>query len=136
MSTNDSDDLWPADLPASSVTESPLTMLKVQAQALGKRTQNLVYGQVYEIRVSGSHDLCWGFALRAPALGDYSFKLFDVQYDPSQLYPLILESEVELRRAQKKIKLESPEQLKEALKEVFSAPRTRKAIDSILAQSK
>jgi len=127
-------DLWPDEISSGKV-KPPIATLKEQAAALGRKTQNVVIGEVSH-QADSHKSTSWAFLLQAPALGDYRFKLFEASYDPAELYPVNIRSEVPLPgRDNPFVKVENEEDLLVVLKEIFSSPKTIKAVQSIRSQS-
>src|SRR5947209_3552039 len=80
-------DLWP-DFQAPEAINSPVFLLKAQAAALQQKTKGLVLA---DLRPASTPDgrFCVGFDLYSPALGEYSYRLFEVTYPP-QFHPITL----------------------------------------------
>ena len=80
-------DLWP-DFQAPEAINSPVFLLKEQAAALQKKTRGLVLAG---LRPAAAPDgSFWvGFDLYSPALGEYSYRLFEVTYPP-EFFPITL----------------------------------------------
>src|ERR1700722_13728814 len=80
-------DLWP-DFQTPEAINSPVFLLKEQAAALQKKTKGLVLAG---LRPASAQDgSFWvGFDLYSPALGEYTFHLFEVTY-PLQFVPVTL----------------------------------------------
>src|SRR5947209_3445942 len=80
-------DLWP-DFQAPEAISSPVFLLKEQAARLQQKTKGLVLAGLRP--ASAPDGSFWvGFDLYSPALGEYSYRLFQVTYPP-QLFPVTL----------------------------------------------
>ncbi|MBI2909015.1 MAG: hypothetical protein HYX92_15335 [Chloroflexi bacterium] len=149
------DDFWPDDLDETTAT-APVVLLKEQGSLLGKKTKNLVQG-----RVSGIEPEKWGypggffygFNIVAPALGGYQYQIFGISHK-IDFYPLRLKANEdvwkdlpsELRDKYRpsvetyltsRLILEVPaeDDFKDLLKAIFRAPKVKRVVQSILAQS-
>lgn len=128
-------DLWPDEISTGQI-KAPIAVLREQATALGRKTQNVVVAEIEQSGANYGRQIALTFVLKAPALGDYRFKLFQVTYDPAELYPLFIESEVPLsENKDDRLKADNEHDLLAALKQIFSAPKTVRAIQAIRAQS-
>ena len=122
------EDLWPADFGVEDQTP-PVTILRQQAVMLGKKTKNLVEGDVVtEATQAGSFKHT--FYLIAPALDDYRYCLFYIHHEVL-FYPLTIsncdgngETCFDENR------------FYSVLQTRFAAENTRKIISSLVAQSK
>lgn len=76
-------DFWP-DIAVSEPVSAPLSLLKKQATALGRKTKGLLEGRVDTTTRLG--DFVHSFKIVAPTLDDYSYELFRVVHDVL-LYP-------------------------------------------------
>lgn len=134
-------DLWPAEIDVTSLIP-PATILREQATMLGKRTKNIVLGEV-KAREVENQDFSYDFYIVAPALGNYRYKLFTISYSVD-LYPVIIEIEknivygmLENRRGGliNPMKVDSEDMFLEILKEIFGSSKTKRVISTLLAQS-
>jgi hypothetical protein len=117
------DDLWPANLTESNLV-TPVAILREQAALLGDKTKQLVTGEV-QTQTTGNlfvHSFC----VAAPTL-NYRYELFRVQH-PAAFYPLVL------AQGRTTTQVESEDEFKNKLKEVFSSQLTLNVVHSILAQ--
>lgn len=128
------EDLWPADIGGVPTLTTPVSILKEQAVLLGRKTKNLVQVEVTSGTIPSSitsgamgqdrfHHSFW---LVAPAL-DYRYTLFKIKHEIT-LYPLDLEWE-------SKMSVSSEAELKDQLKKIFASDKTKKIIQSMIAQS-
>src|SRR2546425_3247198 len=80
-------DYWP-DFQAPEAINSPVFLLKEQAAALQQKTKGLVLAGLRP--ASAPDGSFWvGFDLYSPALGEYTYHLFEVTYPP-ELFPVTL----------------------------------------------
>lgn len=138
-------DLWPETIQPHSKQTTPKSILERQADFLGKRTQELVTGEVV-IRAIGVR-LFHDFYFRAPQLDNYRFLAFTVVQLQHELYPVAIVEEIthfpEDASAQqeylnekvfgKECKTETD--FTERLRQLFQHERTVRIIDSLIAQS-
>lgn len=121
-------DLWPAEFGSEEVTP-PVTILRQQATILGRRTRNLVEGDVVtEGTPTGSFKHT--FYLTAPALDDYRYCLFYIHHE-IKFYPLSISS-----CSGTGITCFDENQLLQALKDHFASDETRQVMSALIAQSK
>lgn len=123
--------LWPEDIGRNIDQSTPLTILKQQASLLGQRTKNLVEAMV--VSEMDGEFFVHSFILIAPALGHYRYLLFRVLHK-LDIYPLHIKTDVDSKPPQYIASTE--DEFIDQLKEVFSAEKTRKVIDTLLAMSK
>jgi len=78
---------------------SPVNILKRQGRFLDARTKGIVTvsvimetSSVSEQKVTSSDTFRYSFYLVAPALNDYRYRLFSVEYN-TDFYPLVIELE-------------------------------------------
>ena len=69
-----------------------------------------------------------GFDLYSPALGEYTYRLFEVTYPP-QFFPVTLTAANGAQTAQ------SLDQFKTLLESVLRSPRTKQVVEAIMAQA-
>ena len=119
-------DFWPDDI--AQVTEvPPVTILRQAASALGQRTNNLVEATIKTSRTGGG-ELQHEFVLVAPALDSYSYTLFSVTHEVLY-YPVCVLFEGA------RLDIHTEEDFVAKLKEILSAPLTKKIVQSLVAQS-
>ncbi len=69
-----------------------------------------------------------GFDLYSPALGEYTYRLFEVTYPP-QFFPVTLTDAAGSQVAQ------TLDQFKVLLESVLRSPRTKQVVEAIMAQA-
>jgi hypothetical protein len=114
-------DFW-GEIGATEV-RTPLSILREQAAALGRRTKNLVEARV-ETRTSRGA-FVHTFELVVPSLDDYTYMLFQVQHDLN-LYPIEVVGT--------KVVLAHEDAFMDWLREQLSSAQTRKIVSNLLAQ--
>lgn len=150
-------DLWPEDLIGQPEIKAPVTILKEQASLLGKKTKNLIEAEVrpdQEVetpttleRIMGQTrprlllnegEFRYDFYLVAKTLG-YRYKLLSIQHDIN-LYPVAMLPDEDImmeisdgQKVQKQWAKSEPE-LIELLQRIFTAQKTRRVIQALLAQ--
>jgi hypothetical protein len=109
------------------VINSPVLLLKEQAAKLQQKTKGLVLARLRPaFAPDGSF---WvGFDLYSPALGEYTYRLFEVTYPP-QFFPVTLTAADEVQTAQ------TLDQFKTALESVLRSHRTKQVVEAIMAQA-
>lgn len=143
--------LWPDDFGTSVVTP-PITILREQAEYLGKQTKGMVDGRVLTAKVddstphwtsaeSDAEDLLFRnpkedaealwhrFYLEVPALDNYRYLLLTVVH-PIALYPLRLYDNA----TDKTYKCADENEFVQRLRDILTAEKTKKIITAILAQ--
>lgn len=138
-------DLWAEDIGLIAV-KTPVAILKEQASLLGRKTKNLLVGEI----TAWSPSPCqfgYRFNISAPAI-NYKYSLFAIYYDIN-MYPMgmILDESVadELRLNErykdlvadqnKVTQIASEEMLIEILGIILKSHRTKQVVNSLLAQS-
>ncbi|MGK7886387.1 MAG: hypothetical protein AB4057_17410 [Crocosphaera sp.] len=130
-------DLWPDEINSIEVI-SPVNIVKEQGKILGKRTNNIVIGEVKPMH-STVFPFAYGFILVCSTI-NYEYKLFDFVF-PIEIYPLIIipdasiANELCLPPRNPEIKIESEDEFMDILKKIFSAQKTVKIITNLLSQS-
>jgi len=124
-----STNLWP-DLEVDTIT-TPRSILKEQAMFLGKKTKNIVIGEVYsDSKKEDEKDLFLNrFYLVAPALANYSYLLFTMQHD-ILLYPGTIYYQ------NRKIDFNDEEQLIVEIEKIFNDNTTKRILQNLISQSK
>lgn len=141
MAPKKENDLW-GDLPKGKALRTPVTILKEQADALGRKTDNVLLARVRPVplgvlaRMDFSHgfapDTVLAFEIVAPALGRYTIRVLDMLYDlKAGNYPLILRDKL----ASQDYECESPEQFEDALQSILTSEKVRNVIQALLSQS-
>jgi hypothetical protein len=141
-------DLWPDTIKVEKVI-TPVTILRQQASLLGKKTKNIVQGEVREEKENfgalNTYDFNYVFYLVAPALNNYRYRLLDISYNVS-LYPVIVTIEESIfseiasnfKTAQsisKLIQAKSQDEFLDILKEIFNSTKVLRVISVLLSQS-
>ncbi|MBI1918741.1 MAG: hypothetical protein HYS12_28950 [Planctomycetes bacterium] len=118
--------LWP-DFQAPEAINSPVFLLKEQATALQQKTKGLVLAGLRP--ASAPDGSFWvGFNLYSPALGEYTYRLFEVTYPP-QFFP------VTLTAADTAQTVQTLDQFKALLESVLRSSRTKQVVEAIMAQA-
>ena len=119
-------DFWP-DFQAPDAIKSPVFLLRERAAQLQKKTKGLVLAGLRP--ASAPDGSFWvGFDLYSPALGEYTFHLFEVTYPP-EFVP------VTLTAADGAHKAENLDEFKRLLDKVLHSPRTKQVVEAIMAQA-
>ena len=126
-------DLWPdADLYKQNEMPAPRSVLKQQASFFARHMKNVLTADVESsLPEDGSFRTYHNFWIVAPFLGERRYKLFYARHE-SQLYPVVLvwaQDDTEFR------KCETPDEMRDALTELFRDPRTVEAIRGMLVDS-
>lgn len=156
-------DLWPDDIGTDlDSIETPLAILRQQANFLSQRTRNIIVGQVRTNLKGASQNndkFKYSFRICAPILDNYTHELFNLAHDviiyPLELFPeeplidqieksLVLNEETSIdiiedeRDFHKTIgfTIGSSASFEFALATIFAAQRTRQIIESLIAQSR
>ncbi len=72
-------DLWPQNLESLAPARAPVTILREQASLLGRKTKNLLEGEIVQVtpyKAEEDAEFVYRFNIMAPALGDYRYGLF------------------------------------------------------------
>src|SRR5437660_1671172 len=119
-------DYWP-DFQTPEAIGSPVFLLKEQAAKLQQKTKGLVCAGLRP--ASAPDGSFWvGFDLYSPALGEYTYLLFEVTYPP-QFFPVTLTAGDEVRTAQ------TLDQFRALLESILRSPRTKQIVEAIMAQA-
>lgn len=119
-------DLWP-EFQAPEAIHSPVFLLKEQAAQLQQKTKGLVLAGLRP--ASAPDGSFWvGFDLYSPALGEYSYRLFEVTY-PLQFFPVTITAANGSQTAQ------TPDQFRALLESVLRSARTKQVVEAIMAQA-
>ena len=128
-------DLWPEII---SVAEgnTPVTILRRQAVNLGKRTRNLVYGEVRSRPFDGGKKIELAFDVVAPLVG-YQETILRVSHDVVAFYPVqIVESELTKRTPNfRHVTAETEAEFTNKLREFLNHPAVLELVQALLAQS-
>jgi len=136
-------DLWPDKIAVEKLI-TPVTILRQQASLLGKKTKNIVQGEVEDLRAFNLNDFKYAFYFVAPALENYRYKLLDIFYELS-LYPVKIDVEEEVYEEMpdkyinifkhESIIANSEEEFMEILKVIFNSEKVLRVISVLLSQS-
>jgi hypothetical protein len=143
-------DFWPDEIDETNITV-PITILREQAELLGKKTKNIVKAEIVALAPSEplllerdevkneSRVFRYAFLLLAPILDNYRYHLFSISH-PINIYPLrfYLDGDIAQEIApnhQSPTIASSEEEFSDTLKAIFGARKTVRAIQSMLAQS-
>lgn len=137
--------LWPNEVIHQGM-KAPVTILKEQAYLLGQMTKNIVEAHVSFNNANQvateSLPFHYLFFIVAPALQNYRYKLFSVEYD-IDIYPIFFKLSDDIkkdisssfRNEKGEVKAESEEEFQSILGEIFKAQKTLRVINAMLAQS-
>lgn len=117
-------DLWPDDFGDTEMV-TPLAILKQQAALLGKKTRNILEG---EVRPSASPASSIIFRIIAPALG-FAYELFSVDTSVT-IYP------VRVTFQNRETTCEDEESFIREVERILHHEHTMKVIQSLIAQSR
>ena len=120
-------DLWPDDFGQDNSTP-PVTILREQADLLGRKTRGTVEGLVKTSREVDN--FVHQFFAVAPALDNYTYLLFVVVH-PIQFYPLEIRAAVMGRG----FRSASEEQFIEHLRTILTSDETKRLITALRVQS-
>lgn len=83
-------DLWPDTIKVEKII-TPATILRQQASLLGKKTKNILKGEVYDQRLGSDpkSGFRYTFFIVAPALSNYQSRILTIRYGMS-IYPVIM----------------------------------------------
>lgn len=120
------EDFWGDDFDTSAFIP-PITILKEQAAALGRKTQQLVIAEIETTPFNSS--IQQTMILIAPALDNYRYKLFTTTHD-IELYPTRTSFGGVYYEAK------DAEEFRSDLRIILADPSTQRIVKSLLAQSK
>jgi hypothetical protein len=123
-------DLWP-EIEQTQVVP-PVAILREQAALLGQKTNYLLQGRV-QTTVDLHGRFVHSFYIVAPALDDYTYKLFEVKHDANQ-YPV--EADSLGRTGPLTVDLNSEQQLLDHIRKILNSDKTKRVVGSLLAQVK
>ena len=129
MSSSAIPDLWPEDIAHISTTP-PLVVLQEQAQKLAQKTGKLVCATV-DSTAERSQSFIHTFSLIAPALGNYTCRLFRVKHGV-HFYPLEILTDIDVPN----FRAASQDDFIRALAEIFASAPVKKVVQSLMAQSR
>jgi hypothetical protein len=138
-------DLWPDNISSPTIKKAPVTILREQGTLLGRKTSNLVEGEIRLEAPPTPDHFRYVFYLAAPALGDYRYRLLEILHS-ADLYKLWitvdesilkeLPAEILNKSADGNSKLvsDSEEEFMKILKAIFATEKVRRVIGAIMAQ--
>ena len=124
-------DLWPDDLGIISA-KPPKAILAEQGEALSRKTQYAVRGEVVTVRAQGNIFM-HRFDLVAPALNDYRYSLFRFSHGIG-LYPVTVTDCEALEGGEGTYASEA--EFVEGVRYIFGAQTTLKVVSSLIIQSR
>jgi hypothetical protein len=125
---DEKEDFWPADIVAAADPE-PVALLKEQAALLGQKTGNDVEGVVKASTEAGK--AFYSLYLKAPALGDYQYKLLSIAYPVTscdEVYPITAQTPA----GGPAVEIKSREEFRGWLREQLSSEHVRRVINNLL----
>jgi hypothetical protein len=129
-------DLWP-EIEQSQVIP-PVAILREQAALLGKKTNHLLDGRV-DTRVTIDGRFVHSFYIVAPALGDYTYKLFEVSHDenPYPVYGAALAASAGvILKPDLSVSLNTEQEFVDYVRTTLNLDNTKRVIGNLLAQIK
>jgi hypothetical protein len=138
-------DLWPQDLVEKVQERTPMMILQEQASLLGEKTKNIIKAKVEKSEFFGvggkqnPGDFSFVFIIHAPALGNYSYRVFAMTYDV-YMYPVrfLLEQAIAEEIGASSdgvVSAVDEEAFMRVLSEVLGSRRMRRIINALLSQS-
>jgi len=127
-------DLWP-ELKVEKI-RSPRTILKEQADLLGKKTNNILLGEVefrnyessefsYNNSTEDDGYIYFSFKVKAPNFGGYTYTLFSGRYNAIGFYPILIYGK----------EVNNEKDFLSLIKEKFNSPDTLRIINALYSQS-
>jgi len=117
--------------------------LKEQASLLGRKTRNLLEGEVVQVeRVHpNGPEFTYRFIIVAPALGDYRYGLFTISHDIS-LYPVTFRVDEDIKTELAAgsmshgdmLTAEDEDELVKLLRQILASKKTQRVIAALLNQ--
>jgi hypothetical protein len=129
MTTKEIPVLIPDEFGGSEQTP-PLLILRVQQDALPKRTGGLIEA-IIRSATTKNGEFIYSFYLSVPSLDKYTYELLSVKH-PVQFYPL----EVTVPGSRGTYKCSDEGQFVGALKEIFSSENFMKTVAALIGQAK
>jgi hypothetical protein len=142
MATNQLD-LWPMMTETATTQNTPVSILRRQADLLQKKTDGMVeayvksrqleigevLSAVIHLGLNRENAFAYSFYLVAPALENYQYLLFWM-IQPIEMYPLLIKDSPE-----GDIEVESEDVFIAALRAIFAHEKTQRVIQAMIAQS-
>jgi hypothetical protein len=127
------DDFWPTNFPTVAGPSAPVGLLREQAIILAGKTGRRVEGVVRESTVEGT--VYYSLYLKAPALGDYMFKVLHIAHPvtqgPLNPFPLTVEDSF----TGVPITVSNMEEFKSWLKSVLASEKVGTVIANLIRHS-
>lgn len=120
--------LWPIEFGEIKI-RTPYSIMTEQAQALGRRTENIVMAAVKSGGMVSQTTFVYIFNIYCTSIG-HQVELFRFTHEIA-LYPVTIYA----HNSTKQYNPSNPDELYEALKEIFSFPSTMQLIASMIAQA-
>jgi hypothetical protein len=124
--------LW-GDIKAEATIRTPANVLKEQATALSEMTKGVLAGTVRSGTEYNKFKV--GLSIVAPALNNYEFDVVEVEHG-IELYPLKVTPAWEKYGFTSSQECENEEEFVAALGGILGSDRVKRAINSLIAQSK
>lgn len=119
-------------------TMPPVAILRQLAYELGRKTRNVVEGDVRTV-IAGNEGYRYLvhhiFELVAPALDGIRYELFRIEQDVVSPYPIELRLNRDDKQISKVHSIKNESELIATLEQVFSSDQTKKIIASLITQS-
>lgn len=128
------EDLWPPTFELREEDPAPISILKQQADRLSDKTGGLVEGVVKESTIGGT--VFWSLYLRAPALGDYMFKVLYIAIPLGNLLTTPCRLEAEDSFGDEKVSIEGVDQFKDWLKSVLNSEAVAGVVSNMIRRSR
>jgi hypothetical protein len=133
-------DLWPDKIAVEKMI-TPVTILRQQASLLGKKTKNIVQGEVRSSKDNFT-SFNYAFYIVATALDNYRYKLLEISYNES-LYPVEVKVESDIRSeispkfnfTKEAVVAISEKDFLVLLREIFNSVKVLRVISVLLSQS-
>lgn len=135
-------DLWPDNINTVDAS-APVRIIRHQASCLSEKTRGLVHGDVKQHSDDGSwgsrYPFEWSFCLVAPALNNYTYRLFTIRHDFG-LYPVKFDIDRDVIHeiapdSEQQIEADSEDDLVETLEQIFRSAKTQQIIHAMIAQT-
>lgn len=141
---NKPENIWPEFLEdEDKIARPPIALINEYAQELPARTANYVVAKVLKLNSKTSQQFSYSMVLSSPALGGYSFRMFDIHYSV-EMYPLALKIDEAIMEELKLPSYNGSEfyrvvdepSLKSVLGLIFASNKVRKIVRALIAQAK
>ena len=128
-------DMW-GEVKEDQTIRTPVIVMREQAILLEKKTNGILIGKVKTKLIPFSKNGQVRFAsfdIVAPLLGNYSFRLLELNYDIIKIFPINI---FPFQAHEAKEECQSIEEFEHALELILSDQETSTVISSLLAQSR